>query len=210
MRDKRSPLLQLSLAISIVANVILLVRLYDPTFINDLRTAFQSPPAVVAADHVLGRPDARTTIVVYMDFQCPFCARFHESLLALTRTASVRVIYRHFPLDGHPFAFKAAEASECANEQGKFWQYGDALFEHQRGMNNDTFSELATSLGLNVNEFQTCLASDRHKQRILANRADGLRRHIFGTPVVFIDGKRFNGVVPEATLEKIIQRDSIS
>lgn len=197
-----------ALAISIATNIVLLAKLYHPTLIGDIRAAFQPPPVALPVDHVLGNPNARATIIVYMDFQCPFCARFHRTLTSLTRTASVKVIYRHFPLDGHPLAMMAAEASECADEQGKFWEYGNALFNHQKGMQKDTFNTLAASLGLNMGEFESCLSTERYKQRVLADRADGLKRNILGTPAVFINGKRFNGVVPEKQLETIIQQDS--
>ncbi len=199
-------LLYLSLAISIVANIVLVTKLYYPSFVSDIQIALQPAPEVLPTDHIRGDRNTRNTIIVYMDFQCPYCARLHSSLRTLMNKTSVRVIYRHFPLDGHPFAFKAAEASECANEQGKFWEYGDALFAHQKGMNAGTFKKVATSIGLDTREFETCLSSERYKQRVLAQRADGIRRKILGTPALYINGKRLNGVIPDDQLEKIVQQ----
>ncbi len=199
-------LLYLSLVISIVANVVLVTKLYFPSLQSDVQIALQPSPLVVPADHMRGDRNARNTVIVYMDFQCPYCALLHSSLRTLMQKASVRVVYRHFPIDGHPFAFKAAEASECADEQGKFWEYGDALFVHQKDMEAGTFKKVAASIGLNTREFESCLASERYKQRVLAQREDGIRRRILGTPAMYINGKRFNGALPEEQLEKIVQQ----
>ncbi|MHB8453085.1 MAG: DsbA family protein [Acidiferrobacterales bacterium] len=199
-------LLYLSLVISIVANVVLVTKLYFPSLQSDVRIALQPAPLVVPADHVRGDQNARNTIIVYMDFQCPYCALLHSSLRTLMRKASVRVIYRHFPIDGHPFAFKAAEASECADEQGKFWEFGDALFGDQKNMDAGTFNKIAASIGLNMGEFESCVSSERYKQRVLAQREDGLRRRVLGTPALYINGRRFNGALSEEQLEKIVQQ----
>jgi len=204
MKNKKG-LLYLSLAISIAANVVLVEKLYYPSIVNDIQVAWQPPPVALSTDHTRGDPSARTTIIVYTDFQCPFCAKLHSSLRTLMQKARVRVIYRHFPLDGHPLAFRAAEASECADEQGRFWDYGDALFARQKGMQISTFKEIAASIGLDTREFESCLSSERYKQRIILQREDGNRRKILGTPALFINGKRFNGAIPEDQLERIIQ-----
>ena len=96
-------------------------------------------------DHIRGNKNAQITIVEYSDFQCPYCLRFHETMKQIITNYSddVRWVYRHFPLDSiHPVARKASEASECANDQGKFWEYTDEVFVNQSGLSLESSSTI--------------------------------------------------------------------
>lgn len=128
---------------------------------------------------ILGQKDAKVTIVEFSDFQCPFCERlWKETIPQLKKehidTGKARFAYRHFPLTAiHPNAAKAAEASECANDQKKFWQYHDQLFENQTSWANQsatdaasTFASLAEKLGLNTSQFTSCLESGKYKANV--------------------------------------------
>ena len=100
------------------------------------QAAPQPELAVLATDHILGSAQAPVTIVEYSDFQCPFCRSFFDGAYPELKkeyidTSKVRLVYRHFPLSFHPLAQKSAEASECAGEQGKFWEMHDAIFYEQ-------------------------------------------------------------------------------
>ena len=116
-------------------------------------------------DHVLGNPNAKVTVIEYSDFECPFCGRmFSETLPKIkenfVKTGEVKFIYRHFPLRSiHQYAQKAAEASECASEQGKFWEYHDIIFERQNSLNLESLKLWGAELGLNANQFDSCFNS---------------------------------------------------
>lgn len=130
---------------------------------------------------------------VYSDFQCPYCRQFEsETLPALLRSLpdGVRVEFHQFPLESiHPLARPAAEASECAAKQGKFWAYKDALFRDQSwlaGQANEVFAALAAETGLNTGTFNTCLATRGGQAAVDAGLAEARRLGLNGTPSVFV------------------------
>lgn len=144
--------------------------------------------AVDDKDHILGNKDAEITIIEYSDFQCPFCSRFHPTLQQMVDDydGKVRWVYRHFPLSFHEEAESAAEAAECAGEQNKFWEYGDALVENQSSLGEDLYKKLATDLGLNTSQFDACRTSDKYLEKIASDAAEGAAAGITGTPGSFI------------------------
>ncbi len=139
-------------------------------------------------DHIRGDADAEITMIEYSDFQCPFCDRFHPTAkqVAEEYKGKVRWIYRHFPLSFHDEAINAAEASECAGEQNKFWEYGDKLFENQSDLGAVLYKKLATDLGLNVSQFETCMSSDKYLAHISTDESEGASAGVTGTPGIFI------------------------
>ena len=168
-------------------------------------------PVDVAVGHlpVLGDENAPVTIVEFSDFQCPFCkSLFDETLSQIKKefidSGKVKFYYRHYPLTSiHPNAQLAAEASECANDQGKFWDYHDLLFENQDEWAaltgtavNDKFGEYASGLGLNVSEFNDCLISGRFADAVNEDLNDGTAAGVDGTPGTFINGYLTVGAVP--------------
>src|SRR5271169_1634466 len=170
------------LAISVLANVILITKLKFPEFLYKIEIAFIAAPDVVPTDHIRGNPKAKYTIIEYTDLQCPFCAQFHETMSAVMKQSDVRWVFRHFPLPFHPFAQKAAEASECAGEQGKFWEYSDALFAFKGNLRDATFVNLAQNLMLDVNSFSLCLSSGKCAAIVAAQHESGTKKLIRGTP----------------------------
>ncbi len=144
--------------------------------------------AVDKEDHIRGDEKAVITMIEYSDFECPFCDRFHPTIkkVAEEYDGKVRWIYRHFPLSFHEEAQGAAEASECAAEQGKFWEYSDKLFENQTDLGADLYKKLATDLGLNTAQFDTCLSSDKYLAHITTDESEGAAAGVTGTPGTFI------------------------
>lgn len=162
---------------------------------------------VTDADHIRGPKDAKITIVEFSDFQCPFCQRFHTTMQQVMSEYkdSVRWVYKHFPLDSiHPHARKAAEASECAAEQGKFWEYADKLFENQAVLSDDLYSKLASDLGLNRSKFSDCMAAGKMASIVEADYQQGIAAGVNGTPGNFINGQSVPGAVPFAQVKSII------
>ncbi len=167
---------------------------------------------VTADDHLRGAADAPVTIVEYSDFECPYCGRFHPSLQRLMDEYDGRVnwVYRHFPLSFHPQARPAALASECAAEQGKFWEFADGLFENQTRLGSALFGELADDLGLNRSKFDDCLSSQKYADRVDTDLQEGQAAGVTGTPGSFIVGadgtpRLVPGAVPYEQLKAMIE-----
>ena len=140
--------------------------------------------------HVLG--EKGPLIREYSDFYCPYCQKLALEVLPkikkeLVKQGLARFEYRHFPLiEIHPDAFQAAEASECAAEQGKFWPYHDLLFATLRKRHGVDYLELAKTLGLNTKTFETCLKTGKYRDVVKAMRAEAESLGLQGTPTVFV------------------------
>lgn len=162
---------------------------------------------VAKDDHVRGESNAAVTLVEFSDFQCAFCSLFHPTVIQLLSeySGSVRWVYKHFPLDAiHPQARPASEASECAAEQDKFWEFADALFENQSSLGSDYYSELASDLSLDIAKFDECVSSRKYKDRIESDYQLGLRLGVRGTPASFVNGELLVGAVPYASLKAAV------
>ncbi|MCF7844732.1 MAG: DsbA family protein [Kiritimatiellales bacterium] len=142
-----------------------------------------TPPS--DADHVRGSADAEITIIEYSDFECPFCSRHAPTIDQLVEDydGKVNVVFRHFPLSFHANAQKAAEASECAADQGgndAFWGFHDSLFTE--GVEPEKYDDYATELGLDLSEFNDCLDTDKFAQKTKDDMASGSKGGVRGTP----------------------------
>lgn len=165
-------------------------------------------PEITETSHIRGEFSALVTVVEFSDFQCPFCERFHTTVLQVLEDypSQVRWVFKHFPLDAlHPQARPAAEASECAAEQNKFWEFADALFENQSSLSQDIYSEIATDLGLNLPQFNQCLTDRKYKNKVEADYQEGIRLGVRGTPASFINGELLVGAVPYESLVAVIE-----
>jgi protein-disulfide isomerase len=166
----------------------------------------------------LGDSDAKISVIEFSDFQCPFCARAATGTVSelknsdLFKDGEINFVFRHFPLSSiHPYAQKSAEASECANRQGKFWEYHDALFLNQNALDTPSLKNYASQVGLDVEGFNSCLdsgdASDKVSKDLKAATDSGGR----GTPYFVIynsdNGKTasVSGAVPFAQIESAIR-----
>lgn len=140
-----------------------------------------------------GAASSSVTVVEFSDFQCPACKAAEATvndLLAQYGTG-VRFEYRHFPLTSiHRYAFGAAVASECAADQGKFWEYHDRLFREQPNFSKKSLIGYAQDLGLDVEPFTACLSSDDPTQRVKDDADEAARRKLPGTPTFFINGQQ--------------------
>jgi protein-disulfide isomerase len=158
-----------------------------------------------------GNTNAPVTMVEFSDFQCPFCFRFAPVLnqVASKYGDKVRIVYRQYPLTSiHPFAFKAAEASLCAHEQGKFWEMHDALFADQNKLGVADMKQTAGRLGLDRKEFDKCLDTGRFTEQVQKDMAEGTRLGITGTPAVFVNGVEVpGGAVPVEKIAAAIDKE---
>lgn len=157
-----------------------------------------------------GPATAPVTIVEFSDFQCPFCARvlpaFQQTLS--TYGDKVRFVFRQFPLESiHPQARKAAEASLCARDQNKFWEFHDAMFADQAGLAPEKLKEKAVAAGLDAAKFNQCLDGGKASAEVAADLALGQAIGVAGTPATYVNGRFIDGAVDFATLSKLIDEE---
>ena len=191
---------------------------------NQLPTKQQSPPLKISEDNdpIIGNMDAEITIIEFSDFQCPFCARFHVQTLPTImdeyiNKGTVKLVFRDFPIQSiHPNALPASVAAECANEQKKFKEMHDVLFEKQNEWSNqniesvmNTFSQYASDLGLEEKAFDSCLKNGKYIEEIQKDLDDGRTYGISGTPGFFIGNDQIGfielkGAQPFENFKKVI------
>lgn len=162
---------------------------------------------VSSHDHVRGIDTASITLIEYADFECPYCARAHQSLTALLPKygKDVRLVYRHMPLtDMHPDATPAAEASEAAGAEGKFWEMHDALFEGQDDLSDEAIVAMATHIGFDVDKLQDAMEQGTYAQKVASDAASGRKAGAHRTPTFFINGVQFDGDSDEESLDRAI------
>jgi len=157
-----------------------------------------------------GKADAPVTVVEFSDFQCPFCLRVMPTLKQL-RTKygdKMRLVWKDFPLTQiHPQAFVAAQAGNCAREQGKFWEYHDKLFGNQSALQPDALKKYAADAGLDTAKFNQCLDSSKYEARVQDALAVGSRLGIGSTPTVYVNGRMINGAQPLEVFEAVIDEE---
>lgn len=164
-------------------------------------------------DAMKGDASAPVTIIEFSDFQCPFCGRFFEDALPqiedkYVKTGKVKFVYRDFPLESiHPQARPAAEAAECAHEQGKFWEFHDKLFANQQGLSVDNFKKWAQELGLESTQFNDCVDSKKYADEVSKDLADGSAAGVSGTPAFFVNGHELSGAQPFSAFEAVIEAE---
>ena len=166
--------------------------------------------AVHDQDHIQGPDNAPLTLVEYGDFQCPSCGQAHVLLKHVQDHFGqrLRLVFRHYPLEQHPMAEPAAEASEFAASQGKFWQMHDALFAHQAELSTDLLVALAGELRLNETALERSVDRGEFGERIQADLDSGDESGVAGTPTFFINGKRHEGSFSAPVLVKALEAAS--
>ena len=160
-----------------------------------------SLPAEMVNRNLKGAADAPVVVTVFSDFECPACKTFAEGSgktleEAYIKTGKVRFEYKHYPLPQHePSATNAANAAECAADQGKFWEMHDYLFQEQGKQGTNTFTQIrletmAKELGLNTGAFNKCLSSRDHAQAIQEDVTEARNLIVTGTPTVYVNGQK--------------------
>ncbi len=191
----------------------------------------QSPqPTIHARDLVdddpfIGPADAKIVVVEFSDFECSFCGAAMglndrvegylkskdpswepavPKLKELAKQGKIKFVYRDFPLDNHQNAQKTAEAAECADEQGKFWEYHDKVFENQGDLSATNLKKFAKDLGLNTNQFDNCLDSGKYYDEVRKDFNDGSRAGVSGTPAFFINDVYLSGAYSASSILQLI------
>lgn len=198
----------------------------DTTNPQPLSQQENNRPVFVSVDDdpVMGNPNAQITIIEFSDFQCPFCARFHSNTLPLIEenyvsSGKVKFVYRDFPIQSiHLNALPAAIAAECADDQGKFWEYHDVLFANQNnweGLESSAtiaaFKQYAIQLDLSLDVFNLCLETGKHFGEVNADLQDGRTYGVAGTPGFFIGNDQIGytkveGAKPYAIFQDVLDQ----
>jgi len=166
-----------------------------------------------SSEKVLGNENATVTLTEYSDFQCPFCNKFFretESLIIqqYVDTGKVKFVYKHYPVDSiHPQASRAAQASECANEQGKFWEYHDILFRNANSLGERSYKNWAQQLGLDSDQFNECYDSNRYRSVVNSDFREGRAAGVRGTPGFTINNKLISGAQPFSVFQRLIEAE---
>jgi len=170
----------------------------------------------IDGDQCMGSEDAPVTIIEFSDYQCSYCQRFWAQTLPEIKeeyidTGKVKFVYRDFPLGFHANAQKAAESTECANDQEKFWEMHDKVFGGMsewsgRDVANIT-KRYASELGLDEAEFASCLDSGKYTEEVQKDMQDGAKAGVTGTPAFFVNGIFVGGSKPFAVFKQIIDSE---
>lgn len=161
---------------------------------------------------MIGNKDAKVTIVEFSDFECPFCERFYTGAYAQIKTEYIdtgkaKLYFMHFPLSFHAQAQKAAEAAQCAADQGKFWEMHDKMFENQASLSVENFKKWAKELNLRSSEFDSCLDSSKNAKIVADSEAYGQTLGVTGTPSFFVNGKSLVGAQPFSAFKQVIDAE---
>ncbi|MDD5289987.1 MAG: thioredoxin domain-containing protein [Patescibacteria group bacterium] len=181
---------------------------------NQQQQAQEQPTAkpftaqIAETDHVLGNKDAKVKIFEFSDFQCPYCARFHEAMKELVKAYpnDVAWVFKNFPIESHPLGLPGALAAECAGEQGKFFEMADKIFAGQTSLTTDSFNTFATELGLDLTKFKSCVAEEKPKNKIIADYQLGIDSGVEGTPTSFVNGEAVPGALPLESLKQMVDK----
>jgi protein-disulfide isomerase len=185
-----------------------IAKLKDKTPVT---VSLDPPRSTVSTDGhpAKGPKDAPIQMVEFSDFQCPFCQRANSTIQRVLSTYGEKIhfVYRHFPLPNHPNARPAAEASECAEEQGRFWPFHDSLFVNTSKLTDSDLKAHALDVGLDVPKFTACFESHKYKERVEKDIADGNEAGVTGTPAFFINGRVFEGAQPFEAFKRVIDEE---
>ncbi len=161
-------------------------------------------------DAVKGPANAKVTIIEFSEFQCPYCKRGKETVSEILEIygEQVKLVFKHFPLTSiHPEAQKAAEATECAGDQGKFWEMHDWMFDNQKELAVDNLKTAAANLGMNSSEFDSCLDSGKYESKVKNDAEEAKRLGLSGAPAFFINDTLVSGAQPIEKFRGVIDAE---
>jgi protein-disulfide isomerase len=156
-----------------------------------------------------GPSSAPIELIEFSDFQCPFCQRANPTVEQVLSTYGDKIhfVYRHFPLPSHPNARPAAEAAQCAAEQGKFWAFHDRLFANPSRLTDADLKQQAADVGVEAAKFNACVDSHKYSAVVDTDLRDGEAAGVNGTPAFFINGRILSGAQPFSEFKRIIDEE---
>ena len=178
-----------------------------------------SLPALKAEGYLLGSPSAPVEVIEFADFECPGCGQFAaltepDIRTRLVNTGQVRMRFMDFPLSIHKNTWDASLAASCANEQGKFWEMHDIIFQNQDRWNGEAtkrprgpLGDLAKSLGLDMTKYNSCMDSEKYRAQIQANLQEGERRQVQSTPTFVIGTQMIARALPFDAFKQMVDAE---
>jgi len=216
-RNQIKPALIEIILVVTLLNAFAIYKLYkkvDSLAVHTAALSSQSAPTPTVDvslddDEVDGADGAPVTIVEFTDYECSFCARYFEQTYPqihqkYVETGKVKYVVRDFPAEFHPQAQKAAEAAECAGEQGDYWGMHYTLFENQQALDVPSLKVYAEEVGLDVASFSDCLDSGAKRAVVAADHRDALSHGVSGTPTFFVNGRVLVGAQQLAAFEALL------
>ncbi|MFB6075566.1 MAG: DsbA family protein [Candidatus Aenigmatarchaeota archaeon] len=169
--------------------------------------AFSNPQNQGILDPVKGNEDAKVTIVEYSSYTCSFCGEAEKTIgnILSNYTGDVKVVFKSFPTDDN--SLKILHAAECANLQGKFWEYHNRLFNTELPISNDDLTSIAKEIGLDMDDFNNCRSLNSVQREVLNDRQEGIDKGVEGIPTFFINDKKVVGAQSYSTFKNIIERN---
>jgi len=160
-------------------------------------------------DAIKGDENAKVTIIEFSDYECPFCKKAEPTMKKILKNyeGKVRWVYRDFPMSYHKNAQLAAEASEAAHAQGKYWEYHDLIYENTKNLKKADLIKYAEQLGLDVQQFTSDLESGKYTEEVKKDLADGEKAGVDGTPAFFINGRKVVGAQPYEEFARVIDEE---
>ncbi len=166
---------------------------------------------------ILGKNDAKVTIIEFADLRCPFCHQFYtetepQIIKDYVDSGKAKFIFRSYAFLG-PASTVAANAAECANDQGKFWAFHNYMYDNQPDESDtsmyttDKLTAIAGQLGMDTDQFQSCLSANKDNDKVNTDFSDGQKAGVSGTPTIFIDGTPIVGAQPYASFKQIIDQE---
>src|SRR3989344_596930 len=175
------------------------------------RPGAQYTPLTSDGENIKGNGNASITIIEYSDYQCPYCGAFVRDTLPqiedeYVKTGKAKIIFRNYPLPFYEFAMKAAEAVECAGDQGKFWEMHDEVFTNQHAIAQKNLRNYAEKIGLDTEKFNACLESGAMNSRVKNDLKKGNSDCVSGTPYFIIGNETLNGNQPFNRFKTVIDK----
>ena len=214
-KNKNTPWAILVIIFAIINLVLAAVIINNVFFAEDKNTTSENSNNNLNTDTtqlIIGDVDAKVTLTEYSDLECPFCKRFYNDAYKQIKTeyidtGKVKIVFKHFPLTNiHPNAMPAAIAVECAQEQGKGVEMHDKIFESS-SLSTTALKAMAVELKLDSAKFDACLDTQKYKDKVLADQAEGVSKGVSGTPTVFVEGQKLVGAQPFSVFKTAIDAE---
>lgn len=178
-----------------------------------VRVELEPPTTAIASSTagapVLGPANAPIKIIEYADYQCPYCKQMYPVIKKLQKDfPNTQLVYEDYPLPMHGNAQKAAEAAHCAGDQGKYWEYHDAIFEHNGPIDVPNLKDIAKGMKLDQAKFDQCLDSGADAAVVAKGKDQGKQLGLTGTPTIFINGHMITGATSYDTLKDVVVQET--
>jgi len=176
---------------------------------KEMEEQFKNPVKVdLGASPVKGNPNAKITVFEFSDFQCPYCKRGMDTMEQLLKAYpnDVKLVFKNLPLPFHDQARPAAKAAFAAQQQGKFWEMYEKLFNNQQALGDEGYAKFATELGLNMDKFKADMASEAAEKLIAADEAEAAKLEFNGTPAFVVGGIKVVGAQPMPKFKQVVDK----